>query len=130
MISNFYIRIPFFSLLAVCFILHIIADFNLQGMLGSLKQKTWWQNNYPKDLYQNDYKTSGWIHAIFWSMFTFLPLVGSDLYFATCLWNAPVHYLVDHLKANRRSISLTTDQTIHIIQIVSTIISFKLVVTV
>ena len=32
-----------FFLLASMFFMHVVADFNLQGIMASMKQKTWWQ---------------------------------------------------------------------------------------
>ena len=34
---------------------HILDDFCLQGILASLKQKSWWEENYPNKLYKYDY---------------------------------------------------------------------------
>ena len=35
--------------------LHIVDDYMLQGILASLKQKQWWEKNYPQEIYKNDY---------------------------------------------------------------------------
>lgn len=43
--------------------LHIFADFTLQGLLGQLKQKNWWIDNYPQKLYKYDWIMSGILHA-------------------------------------------------------------------
>ena len=34
--------------------LHLIADYNLQGILAQFKQKKWWKENYPQAQYKND----------------------------------------------------------------------------
>lgn len=52
------------TVLCLCFLLHVIADFNLQGMLGDLKQREWWQKNYPDPKYAGDYRVAGTIHAL------------------------------------------------------------------
>lgn len=109
--------LPFGSLFLVCLLLHFIADFNLQGILASLKQKKWWKENYPSPLYKYDYITSGIIHAVSWSILTFLPFVLNPWFCYVVLGNGLIHYTIDHLKANRLSISLTADQVLHIVQI-------------
>ena len=40
----------------VMFWLHLIDDFHLQGLLGNLKQKSWWEKNYPNKLYKDDWE--------------------------------------------------------------------------
>ena len=37
------------TIFLICFFLHIVADFNLQGMLKDLKQKSWWEKNYERE---------------------------------------------------------------------------------
>ena len=37
---------------------HIVDDYYLQGILASMKQKSWWEANAPVPLYKNDYKMS------------------------------------------------------------------------
>ena len=31
--------------------LHVVDDYYLQGILASMKQKSWWQKNAPDNLY-------------------------------------------------------------------------------
>ncbi|MBO6031784.1 MAG: DUF3307 domain-containing protein [Prevotella sp.] len=110
-------KLPSQSLFLVCLLLHFIADFNLQGMLGNLKQKKWWKENYPSPLYKYDYITSGIIHAVYWGILTFLPFVLKPWFCYVVLINGLIHYTIDHFKANRLSISLMADQMLHIVQI-------------
>ena len=35
--------------------MHVIADFNLQGILANFKQKKWWKDNYSQKLYKSDW---------------------------------------------------------------------------
>lgn len=35
--------------------LHIVDDFKFQGILSSMKQKSWWKKNYPNKCYKYDY---------------------------------------------------------------------------
>lgn len=125
MFHDLYTQVPFCTFFPVCFILHLIADFNLQGMLGNLKMKEWWQKNYPAKMYEYDYLTAGWLHAFFWSCFTFLPFAFTDFYKWAILCNFPIHFLIDYLKANKRCISLTSDQLLHMAQISFTLQAFK-----
>lgn len=110
-------KLPAESLFLVCLLLHFIADFNLQGMLGNLKQKKWWKANYPSPLYKYDYITSGIIHAVYWGILTFLPFVLNPWFCYVVLVNGLIHYTIDHFKANRLSISLMADQVLHMVQI-------------
>ena len=105
------------TVLCLCFLLHVIADFNLQGMLSDLKQREWWQKNYPDPKYAGDYRVAGMIHALAWSILTFLPFCQSPWYMLAVVVNAPIHYFVDDAKANRHLINLSDDQTAHLVQI-------------
>jgi hypothetical protein len=108
---------------------HIIDDYILQGDLKLLKQKEWWKE-YSK-LYKNDYITALFTHGFSWTFMMMLTptiyvLINSpDLFnwtgFLTLfLTNMMVHALVDDTKANLKLMSLTTDQLIHLGQIVIT----------
>lgn len=122
--NNTYIII--FSMIFI----HIIADFNIQGMLGDLKQKQWWNKNYPQEKYKYDYITSLIIHSFTWSFMIMIPLV---VYYKTfsivlLICNVLVHSIIDDIKANKLLISLTTDQILHIVQIIITyIIYYKII---
>ena len=102
--------------------LHVIDDFHLQGILGSMKQKEWWkkQEGY-KDLYKDDYITALMIHSISWSIFISIPLwffpIQPYLISIAIIINTIIHYYVDDLKCNKLKISLSTDQCIHFLQI-------------
>lgn len=116
---------PAFILLSMVFC-HIIDDYYLQGILAKLKQKSWWQENTPHDLYKHDYIVALIMHAFSWSFMIMLPIFIQSsfqpswvLIFAFVV-NACVHAIVDDLKANKRVINLITDQTCHIAQIIST----------
>lgn len=116
-----------FFLMLLC---HIIDDFVLQGTcLVNLKQKKWWEQNAPQELYKYDYLMGLLIHCLSWSIMIHLPII---LMFATNSWiltlsiliNAVIHFIVDDLKANKFKINLITDQTIHIIQVILTFLLF------
>ena len=120
-----------FILLAMLF-MHIIDDYKLQGILASMKQKTWWeeQKGY-KSLYKYDYIPALIEHSFSWTFLIMLP-IAIYLKFDIGWWsiayivNMTIHAFVDDLKANRFKINLVIDQIIHIIQIVLTWLLFVL----
>ena len=108
---------------------HIIDDYYLQGILASMKQKLWWEKNYPNEKYKNDYKMALFMHSASWSFMTLLPVSIYNIinYCTDAFWtmwfiiwiiNLIIHMIVDDLKANKLKINLIIDQIIHIIQIV------------
>ena len=114
-----------FILLSMIF-LHIIDDYKLQGILASMKQKKWWQEQKEyKDLYKNDYLMALAMHSFSWTFMIMLPIAFS-LNFNIGYWllayiaNWRVHAFVDDLKANKFKINLITDQLIHLGQIIIT----------
>lgn len=122
-----------FVLMAMLF-LHIIDDFVLQSFwLVNGKQKSWWEKNAPDKLYQHDYIAGLSMHAFSWSFMVMLPLAvlngfNVGVLFAVAMFaNAAIHAVIDHVKANRKSINLIVDQTLHIVQILTTWILFVLV---
>ena len=118
-----------FVLLSMIF-LHIIDDYKLQGILASMKQKKWWeeQKEYKK-LYKYDYIPALIEHSFSWTFMVMLPIAIS-LHFNTGWWiivyivNIIIHAFVDDLKANKFKINLVIDQSIHIMQIVITWLIF------
>lgn len=115
----------FFVFLAMIFC-HIVDDYCLQGILASMKQRFWWQQNMPDPLYADDYIMALTMHAFSWSFMIMIPIAFVMQFAITkkflvafaCNW--VVHGLVDDLKANRNRINLCTDQSIHIGQILMT----------
>lgn len=109
-------------------LLHIIEDFHLQGIMKEMKQKNWWlQQKGYKDLYENDYKVVLFLHSLSWSIMISLPIlffmnVPTLLVTLLILINTSIHFHVDDLKCNKMSISLMTDQTIHLMQIIFTLL--------
>ena len=119
---------------------HILEDFHLQGILASMKQKSWWQSEcnklgikYESSKYKYDYIISLCIHALENSIFITLPLIIDGLIttFTTNLnnslfigWafiifaNTVVHAFIDNFKCNNKGISLIIDQLLHFIFII------------
>ena len=103
--------------------LHIVDDFYLQGIMASMKQKSWWKE-HPigrRPMYKYDYIAALFTHAFSWSFMIMLPV----LFWGT--WNPVIlilnmllHAFVDDMKANRMRINLIADQTIHLGQILLT----------
>ena len=114
-------------------LLHFYSDFNLQigAHLHDMKQKEWWERMFEREgiidnaNYRYDWVAALLIHSGVWSMLTFLPLLlATDkcwLMVGIVSLNTIVHAMIDHLKANRRSINLIVDQGLHFVQIITTI---------
>lgn len=126
--------------LPIMIFLHIVDDYYLQGLLAKLKQKKWWEENYPQTIYKEDYKTALIVHGFSWSFMIMLPTLVSIfyrgmtqdvkcicVYIVLLLVNTVVHGCIDNSKANKYSMSLSTDQSLHLLQI---IVSWIIVITV
>ena len=104
--------------------MHVINDFNLQGWLASAKQKEYWMENAPQDLYKYDYIYSLIIHSFSWAFMIMLPIAYyisfeiDAIFVVVLVANTIIHAAVDDLKANKKEINLWVDQLIHILQIV------------
>ena len=108
---------------------HILDDYRLQGILSSLKQKSWWKENYPDDLYRHDYIAALITHSFSWTFMVQLPVmvlmvyrenVATAPFLLVFVANMLIHAAVDHKKANLRTINLIADQSIHLIQVLIT----------
>ena len=107
--------------------LHIVADFNMQGILAKMKQKEWWDEQTEDELYKNDYIVALLAHGLSWSFVVHLPIIVTvalcDKYLSVAgllislLAHAAIHAGVDHDKANRHIINLAVDQFLHLVQI-------------
>lgn len=116
--------------------LHIVADFILQGMMGSLKQKEWWIKNYPQYMGKNkpceyDYIVALICHSFLWSFLIMIPIgiylnfeFSSTKFLIILLINTAIHSMIDDLKANHHVINLQLDQLFHFIQIIATFAFF------
>ena len=119
-----------FILLNMLF-MHIVDDYYLQGILASMKQKSWWQKQESyNDFYKYDYIVALIMHSFSWAFMVMVPIAFAmdfsvTIGFAvTLLANAVVHCIVDDLKANKKKINLVHDQSIHVGQIVITCVLF------
>ena len=113
--------------------MHIVDDFSLQGILATLKQKDWWQENtsHPrKNFYKYDFIPALIAHGFSWSVCIHIPIIvysfytySSINYYALAISifiNMIIHVVIDHLKANEKCINLCMDQSMHICQILCT----------
>ena len=127
------------QMILLTLLLHLIADYTLQGCLANLKQRSWWIEEGKKhDMtmqeiakYKNDYKCGLLCHSLYWTLVTLFPIIFlSDLSWAVVslivLVNTAVHYEVDDMKANQGKLTLWQDQGLHLLQIVLTCILFAL----
>ena len=112
--------------------MHIIDDFVFQPQsLSYLKQKSWWEKNYPQKKYEDDYRVALFLHALSWSIMVHLPIIFtmivSELWLTVSIVvNLAVHMWIDNLKANKGMLSLFQDQAIHIVQVTVTWALFSL----
>lgn len=122
-----------FILLILMIFAHIVDDYYLQGILAKLKQKEWWTENEPEDMYKNDYICALLTHAFSWATMIFLPILFATNFnphwslFVFFVLNVFLHSVVDNAKANDKHINLWTDQIIHLIQIVATWAMFVII---
>ena len=110
-------------LLLLMMFAHVIDDFNLQGIMASMKQKSWWEKTNSADMYRYDYIAALIMHSLSWSFMIMLPLMlFGDI--SRYIWvfpiNVAIHAIVDDAKANRHKINLIQDQSIHMVQIILT----------
>ena len=114
-----------FVLLSMMFC-HIVDDYYLQGKLALFKQKSWWEEKAPDEMYKYDYIVGLMMHSFSWAFMIMLPVAVSQefqidaVFMIMFITNTIVHAIVDDLKANKRKINLVTDQSIHISQIIVT----------
>ena len=117
--------------------LHIVDDYYLQGWLASAKQKSWWKENAPDELYKNDYRMALFMHGFSWSFMIMLAptlthilsgeLYSESQYVIFLVLNCAIHCFVDDCKANKKVFNLVEDQFIHLIQVFVTWVLFYVV---
>ena len=93
--------------------LHIVDDYVLQGILAQLKQKKFWENNAPEEMYKYDYIWALIMHSFSWTFMIMLPVVlfakNIDYihFFILVILNLVTHALTDNLKANLKKINFS-----------------------
>ena len=108
------------------FFMHIVDDYYLQGWLANGKQKSWWQDNAPQELYKYDYIMALFMHSLSWSFMIMLPLAFwhqfniTPVFITVFMINTILHAFIDDLKCNKKTINLIQDQSLHMMQIAIT----------
>jgi len=107
---------------------HIMDDYRHQGILASMKQKSWWQQNAPDGMYRNDYIVALFEHAFSWTFAIHIPAIfykavvgwdmGIGLFLFVFIFMWTMHAFVDHMKANLHMLNLAQDQLVHLAQVV------------
>lgn len=114
-----------FVVLILMIFAHIIDDYYLQGILAKLKQKAWWRENEPDEMYKHDYICALLTHSFSWATMIFLPILFATNFnphwslIALFVPNITLHFGIDNAKANEKIINLWTDQILHFIQIIA-----------
>jgi len=121
----------YFTLYITILFFHIIADYNLQGVLAQMKSVRFWKDLKERESKRKDgFKISikDWImpmieHSFMWSFIVHLPImmfykinpitIVSSIIIHTCF-----HMLIDSCKANTNDINLIADQLFHMLQII------------
>ena len=122
--------IKYISTMLVMIFCHIVDDYYLQGWLASAKQKKYWQDNAPEEMYKLDYIWALIMHSFSWAFMVMLPIAYSlsfninTAFLIAFVVNVTIHAVTDDLKANKRKINLWIDQIIHLCQITITAIIF------
>lgn len=123
-------------LLLMMIFLHIVDDYYLQGWLASAKQKSYWEQNAPDELYKHDYIMALFMHSFSWAFMIMLVPSVYTLITTTNINNASlaislvfltnlcIHMVVDNSKANLKKINLVQDQLNHLAQILITWVAF------
>lgn len=113
------------KVLLCMFFMHLLDDYNLQGILAKLKCKNWWITNspYPTEKYEYDYIIALLEHGFMNSFMVHIPIYlwlcqNEKILIISVLIFAIIHSFIDHLKANCKMINLIQDQIIHIVLIV------------
>lgn len=105
---------------------HVVDDYYLQGILASLKQRSYWTEHAPDKMYQHDYIVALVAHAFSWCVSIHIPVIiwwyvyggfTPIAFLLNFIAQTAIHAIVDDLKANKRKINLITDQLVHVLQI-------------
>lgn len=125
---------------------HIVDDFYLQGPLADMKQIRWWNKMFHKqanedvkelvrleNLYRYDFLIALFLHGFSWTFMVMsvpmMVMIFSNhphivAYIVAFVINWFIHIVVDNFKCNYRTINLVADQTVHIVQVILTWLTF------
>ena len=109
----------------------------MKNLFGSRrKQKSYWEQNAPDELYKHDYIMALFMHSFSWAFMIMLVPSVYTLIMTTNINNASLaialvfltnlclHMVVDNSKANLKKINLVQDQLYHLAQILITWVAF------
>ena len=120
-----------YFVLAAMLFMHVLDDYVLQApCLCNLKQKSFWWQNAPDELYKFDYIVALIAHGLSWAFMIMLPIAivlnfNVNAYFLLMFgFNAFLHAFIDDLKANQKLINLCDDQLCHMLQLSGTFWAF------
>ena len=122
---------PQIVILAMIFF-HVIDDYTLQGILASMKQKSWWEKQPGyESMYSHDYIPALLVHGFSWSFMIHIPifiyygfqLPYPNFFLVIIILQGILHSSIDHMKANDKVINLIQDQIIHLMQILVSFIT-------
>jgi hypothetical protein len=121
----------YFTLYITILFFHIIADYNLQGVLAQMKSVRFWKDLKERESKRKDgFKISikDWImpmieHSFMWSFIVHLPIImfysiNPITIIVSIIIHTCFHMLIDSLKANTNDINLIADQLFHMLQII------------
>lgn len=123
-------------LLPIMTFCHIIADYNLQGILANFKQVKWWKENYHTNKDEKNAETALHIHSGSWSFMIMLPIMiymfitkqyNFHFYIISLGVNSLIHSFIDDMKCNEEMINYYTDQYCHMGQIAITWLVYYLI---
>lgn len=130
-----------FLLLIAMIWCHLDNDFRKQGILASMKQKSWWeQQEGYNDTYEFDYIAALWAHAIWWGIELHIPVIAYIWYKGqltpahigllvfVMVVQIATHKIIDDAKANLKLINLMIDQSLHAFQIVVSFVCALIIV--
>lgn len=108
-------------------LMHLLADYPLQGILASMKQKSWWKGQTDDKMYGHDWIATLVCHSAMWGIMTAIPSLvtcfiledwaAGAISILIMLASIVLHGFIDNEKANRHRINLVQDQALHLAQL-------------
>lgn len=108
---------------------HIMNDYCLQTLLISLKQRLQWTKGEFSGSYKNGYASTLLTRGFSWAFIIMFPVVvfyrfNMPLtFYILLITNCLIYAYIDDLEAGKHKISTTTNQSLHITQLVITFIA-------
>ena len=125
-----FVTYNYFTLYITILFFHIIADYNLQGILGQMKTVRFWKDLKERESKRQDgfkIHEKDWImamaeHSFMWSFIVHLPImifytINPITILSSICINTCFHFIIDSLKASTNTINLLIDQLFHMAQL-------------